>query len=555
VGPVSPASERRTAALAFAAYAALTVVFTWPMAANLLLLEPGDHAFFSWEIAWEVRALLTQPGQLPHANIFHPLRHALGLDEPILGTTVLVLPLGLFTTDPAVLGNLARLLTWAVSGLTTFLLARELGCARGVAFFAGAAFAFSPIRTDQVAHLSTLGTQWMPCVVLFLVRFTRGGRLRDALLAGASFAAAAYACGYHGVIGLAVLPPVALLLVWGRFGLLPRAAAGAALAVLLLLPLRALHEKALEPLRYERNTTETQLYAASLETFLATSAWNRVWGPSTRGLRSATNNLFPGLVPLALAAAGAAVLARRRQRPSREVMALALLGILAALVALGPEVRWFGTRLGPGPFALLRDLELFRMVRVPARAGAWLALALALLAARGLQRVGASRPAVGAATGLLLLESCIAPIPMPDWVKVYGTRWPTPPVYEWLAAQPPGTSVLELPMVEDWAVLDQAPWHESTYMLWSTRHWQPLANGYAGTEPPAYRQLRGFVRRFPAPDAREALRARGIRYVVVHRAGYGPNRWAGLRERMAAEGSSLRTVATFGDDTVYELAD
>jgi hypothetical protein len=467
-----------------------------------------------------------------------------------------VLPVGLFTTDPAVLGNLARLLTWALSALTAFLLARELGCARGPAFFAGAAFAFSPIRTDQIAHLSTLGTQWMPCVLLFLVRFTREGRWRDALLAGASFAAAAYACGYHGVIGLAVLPPVALILVWGRWDRLPRAAAGAALAVLLLLPLRHLHEQALEPLRYERNATETQLYAANLETFLATSGWNRVWGPWNGEMRTvATNNLFPGLVPLGLALAGAAILARRRQRPGREVVALAAMALMAAVVALGPEVRWFGTKVGPGPFALLRELEVFRMVRVPARAGAWLALALAVLAARGLQRLTTSRVGVGLATAALLAESCIAPIPMPDWVKVYGTRRPTPPVYEWLARQPPGSSVLELPMADDWSALDQPAWHESTYMLWSTRHWQPLANGYAGTEPPAYRQLRGLVRRFPAADAREAIRARGIRYVVVHRAGFGPNRWARFEERMAAEAASLRAVATFGDDTVYELTD
>ena len=74
---------------------------------------------------------------------------------------------------------------------------------------AGALFAFSPIRTDQVAHLSTLGTQWWPLVLLFVVRFARAGGSADALLAALAFVLAFLACGYHGVIAAAVLPPVA----------------------------------------------------------------------------------------------------------------------------------------------------------------------------------------------------------------------------------------------------------------------------------------------------------------------------------------------------------
>ena len=72
--------------------------------------------------------------------------------------------------------NVARLLTFLFSALTAYWLARELGVGEWVALLAGALFAFSPIRTDQVAHLSTLGTQWWPLVLLFTIRFARGGR-------------------------------------------------------------------------------------------------------------------------------------------------------------------------------------------------------------------------------------------------------------------------------------------------------------------------------------------------------------------------------------------
>ena len=131
-------------------YAVLTVLLTWPFARNLTIMDAGDSAFFAWEIGWELHALKTDPARLPHGNIFHPLRSTLGMDEPVLGTTLLVLPMAPFTDDAVLLYNLARLLTFALSGLTAFWLARELGAQEGVALLAGAAFAFSPIR--QAPH-------------------------------------------------------------------------------------------------------------------------------------------------------------------------------------------------------------------------------------------------------------------------------------------------------------------------------------------------------------------------------------------------------------------
>ena len=204
-------------ARALALYAVLTVALTWPFAANLRVMDAGDSAFFAWEIGWTVHALETDPASLPHANIFHPLRYTLGMDEPVFGTTLLVLPFAPFTDDAVLLYNVVRLLTFLVSALTAFWLAKELGVSEWIALLAGALFAFSPIRTDQVAHLSTLGTQWWPLVLLYTIRFAKRGLAKDALLAALFFVLAFLACGYHGVIAAAVLPPALLVLFWGRW--------------------------------------------------------------------------------------------------------------------------------------------------------------------------------------------------------------------------------------------------------------------------------------------------------------------------------------------------
>ena len=536
-------------------YAALTVLLTYPLAFRLRLMDAGDSAFFAWAIGWERHALLTDPARLPHGNMFHPLRDTLGMDEPVLGTTVLVLPLAPFTDDAVLLYNVARLLTFALSALTAYLLARELGAGEGPALLAGAAFAFSPVRVDQIAHLSTLGTQWLPLVMLFAFRFFRSGRARDALAAGALFALEAYACGYHGVIGLLVLPLAFLPLLWGRWQRLPLAVAGTAVAAAALLPLYLLHRAALAPLGYARGQSETVAFSAAVESFLATSSWNHVWGEVTAPFRvTYSNNLFPGLVLPVLAAAGGVATWRAGRRPSREALALVVMALAGVAVALGPEVRFLGRDLFPGPFALARGLPLFRMIRVPSRAGVFLVLPLAMLAAKALTSWPPRRSMMALVAALAIAETLIVPIPMPAWAQVVDTRNPPPEVYRWLAAQPGRPVVAELPMLDINGIFAHPAYHESIYLVQSTRgHWKPLANGYAGIEPTPYVALRNAVRRFPSAEGLAALREHEVRLVIVHRGGYGPNKWARMERDLPGFASELHEVARFGGDVVYAL--
>jgi hypothetical protein len=542
---------------ALAIYAVLTVALTWPFAANLRVMDAGDSAFFAWEIGWTVHALKTDPAQLPHANIFHPLRYTLGMDEPVLGTTVLVLPLALFTDDAVLLYNVVRLLTFLFSALTAYWLARELGAGEWIALLAGALFAFSPIRTDQVAHLSTLGTQWWPLVLLFTIRFARRGRTRDALLAALFFVLAFLACGYHGVIAVAVLPPFLAVVFWGRWGRLKAGALAAVLAGLALLPVYVMHHRALAPERYARGTEETILYSAAVESFLSASAWNRVYGEATNAFRTVgPNNLFPGLVVPGLVVAGVIAVRRSRGRPSREALALGVLMLTAALVALGPRVRAFGHDFGPGPWALLRDaVPLFQMIRVTSRAGVFLALPLTLLAAMALTRLRPKPAALAGIGALALAETLIAPIPMPQWSKLIDTRKAPPPVYRWLAEQPGRDPIVHLPMLDVYGLERRPAFHESVYMVYSTLHWKPLVNGYAGIEPKRYVEIRSLARGFPSREFLDALRAIGTRFVIVHGRGYGPFQWERLQKGMpqALASGALRETATLGTDTVYEL--
>ena len=453
--------------------------------------------------------------------------------------------------------NVVRLLTFLFSALTAYWLARELGAGEWIALLAGALFAFSPIRTDQVAHLSTLGTQWWPLVLLFAIRFARGNKTRDALVAAGAFVLAFLACGYQGVIAAAVLPPFLAVLFWGRWDRLKAGVPAAVLAGLALVPVYLMHQRALAPERYARGTEETILYSAAVESFLATSAWNRVYGELADAFRTVgPNNLFPGLVVPGLVLAGAIALWRKKERPSREAVALGALLVTAALVALGPRVRAFGHDLGPGPWGFLRDaMPVFQMIRVTSRAGVFLALPLTLLAAMALTRLKPKASVLAGLAFIALAETLIVPIPMPQWSKLIDTRKEPPPVYRWLAEQPGRDPIVHLPMLDVYGLERRPAFHESVYMVYSTLHWKPLVNGYAGIEPKGYVEIRGLARSFPSAAFLGALRAVGTRYVIVHRRGYGPLQWERLQKGMpeALASGALREVVKLGNETVFEL--
>jgi hypothetical protein len=157
-------------------YAVLTVLMTWPLVTRLDLMEAGDSSYFAWAMAWTTRALLHDPGSLPHANTLAPLRHTLFLDEPIVATSILSLPLRLVTSDPIVTLNVVRLLTFFLTALGVRALGLTLGLSPLAAFAAGAWFSFASGRLASPAHLSVLGTQFLPLYLLFLYRWTREAR-------------------------------------------------------------------------------------------------------------------------------------------------------------------------------------------------------------------------------------------------------------------------------------------------------------------------------------------------------------------------------------------
>ena len=217
-----------------------------------------------------------------------------------------------------------------------------------------------------------------------------------------------------------------------------------------------------------------------------------------------------------------------------------LLFALSLWVSLGPSAGLYA--------ALYRLLPGFDFIRVPSRFTLLSVLALAVLAGLGFERLVKGRKWFAPAIVFLSFTELAA---FPLATRPYSIA--TSPMDQWLATQSDNGAIVSLPVPDPRDHVTAARRH-SIYMLQSIVHFRPLVNGYSGFTPPEHDRLFRMLVRFPQEDALAALEAIGVRYVLVHRDGYGgESEWNAALDRLEGQQDRLKLVAAFDQGHVYEL--
>lgn len=303
------------------AYVALTIVMTWPVAQHLAGNVPadlGDSLFVMWAMAWDAEALMAMAAgtasfaDLWQANIFHPTTLALTFSEHLLPQAVQGLPVYLATGNIVLAYNVVFLGTFALSGLGMFLFVRELTGRASVAFVAGLFYAFLPYRLNQVPHLQTLSSQWMPLALFGFRRYFESGRVSAVVAGVAAFVVQGLSTGYYLFYFAPVLAGYVLweLTVRRRLGHLPTwlAMASAGLASLVvMLPFLLPYREARASFGLERPVDEVLRYSADLYAYLNAAPPLHFWGSRLTLWPQTERDLFFGAVPLVLALAAVAL--------------------------------------------------------------------------------------------------------------------------------------------------------------------------------------------------------------------------------------------------------
>jgi hypothetical protein len=534
---------RSTLAVALA-FCLLTLVLTYPQAAALStsVANHPDPYFSIWRLGWVAHQLAADPRHLFDANIFYPERGTFAYSDAMLLPGAVLAPLFWLRASPVAIYNAALLGALALSGFTMFLLARQVTGATAPAVAAGMVYAFAPYRFEQYIHLEMEMVFWIPVAMLMLHRVVAGRRLLDGAGLGLALAAQVLSGIYGAIyffISLAVFAPALVVAAGARqIGrLLPAFAAAAIVAGAIVLPYANAYADA-AALAGPRGAGEIRHYGASLASYAAAPASNRLYGRWTSGFGGEELHLFPGIAALALAGAG---LAGALVRRSRVPLAYAVLLLFAVEASRGFDGFTYPL--------LYRYVPAMQGVRVPARFALVVNLAIGMLAAYGLadllrHRTRRARAAIViAAVAAMIAEYASSPA---------LARVPRSSLADrWLATQPPGVLV-EFPLPRPGAMW---PNDESRFMYEGMVHWLPMVNGYSGFFPPSYLELVHVMQTFPDEGTIGYLRARGVKYVLLRQTFYEPDAWKVLVDRVE-HAAGLRLLAGFpapGNERIYAM--
>jgi hypothetical protein len=523
-----PSVRVRELLLVALTFTIVALLMTLPLATHLGRALPSDlldTLLNSWIIGWDADRLRHGFAGLWNAPIFYPYPNTLAFSENLLGIAVFVAPVFWISGNAVLTYNVAFVLSFAIAGTGMYLLTQALTGSRHAAWIGAAAYAFGPFRMAQIAHIQMVATGWLPITLFALHRyFATRSRVWLALFVS-GYALQATSNSY---VAYFLLLPVTVIVLDGlrrdRSAWLSTvrdlAITGAALA-LVLAPVVVHYYRARAELGQVRSAHEVETFSADLRSYLVGKNTIGVW----RWLPTAVSTdpekeLFPGIVPIALAAIAIGVAWRRRGSPdARGVGMYALIAAAAAVLSLGPSMHVWGRQVtGYGPYGwLYHVVPGWGGMRVPARFAIVVMAALSVMAAFGARAILAPmRPRVqfAATLGLvvaLIAEGWAAPIEIHAYTE--RGRSSDRAAAVWLRDRPAG-AVLHLPIR---TLVDYAELHHQYVTL---VHHHPIVNAYSGWDSPLNALLKDpgsplyDFERFG--DVVRMLRAIGIRYVVVH---------------------------------------
>jgi hypothetical protein len=538
----------RRAARLIGAYAAVTLVMTWPISNVLALASTsytGDARLIIWTLAWDNHAVLAG---LPlfNSNIFYPAPDSLSYNEHLFGISLFTLPIYAVTRNPVLAYNVIWFLSYLLCGLATHAWLRRYTGQDLAAFTGSLIFTFSFYKMlHGHGHLQQVWTWLLPVSLLTLERWFDKPAWPRAMAWGGVTLLQALGSWYVAVM---VVLANGALIAWrlatgGRAQLVSKLAQ---LAVVTLLAGAAIwpfasHYRTMAPASAREalsSSADAASYLMPAEHTWPGRAWLAVVGRGPRTMFG-ERTMYLGWIALALAAWGVAAAVSRREW--RVIVPYGALGLVALLLSFGPPAGPSGWSL----YSLAAQVPGVGGFRVPARFGLLALLAVALFAALGADDVLRRR------RGSRVAAVLVIPLMLSEWFVIgFPALRPIPlPIPE----------IYRLPQVQSARALVSLPdyrndihwFFEPDYLLYSTAHWRPIVNGYGRWEPPGHAHDISHMMAFPGPNNAKTMRALGVEYVVVHSWRFPDGAAQVLRDAQASPEYDL--VAHIGGDYLYKV--
>ena len=510
----SPARVSQVAG-AFLLYALLTVAFFYPILPHIdsgLIGPPEDNMQHVWDIWWARQVVQGKGDLLYTTRVFYPEGSSLVYHPFSYYNLLVASTLGAPLSDVAVYNSLV-LLTFVLSGVGAFLLARHLTGDTAAALVGGFVFAFSPSHFAHSLHqIEIASIQFIPFFVLFYIKVLEGGSARNVIWASLFFLLNSLCSWYYMLFGLLCMAACYAMAAYRNKRLLmPRLfTASLVIVAVTLIVLSPLIVRMVLP-----GTGHASLrpgghgrFVVDFSGFFVPHYYHWLAGTPVVAQVNGSYTGFPwesvgylGVFCLVLTSASCLVLVKRA---APYVLAL----LVSSVLALGPRPHMLGATLPIVlPYELIRHIPVLSGARVPGRMMAYAYLFIGVLVAIALSyqlREGFLRRRRWIAA-LLVLGVCID-----FWTpcrEVTPVRLPR--AYEAIRRHEPRVDfgVLDLP--------GRGNVFRARYMMYQTLHGIPIVEGYLPRKPKP-----SLVDRLEYGDLsrqKEQLRSAHVKYVVVHK--------------------------------------
>lgn len=329
--------QRPTLVSAFAAYAALAIVVTFPLILGISSRLPkdlGDPLLVASILWWNAQIVpLTQ--EWWNGFGFFPATGMMAFSDHFLGASVIASPLQWLGFSPITAYNLTFLASYPLCAIAAHALVLTLTGRHDAALVCGLAYGFNPYRVAHIEHLELLLAFGMPAALAALHLYARTRQAKWLVLFSAALTLQVISASYYAVFFTVLLGLWTLWFMrprdWRAVAAMVAAAAVAALAVSpIILGYRRIHDS----YNLTRDfVSEVVNYSADLSSLVTASPFSALWG-WTAALNGGERQLFPGLTITVLALAGLMLL-RRSHPPGRDRLAMvsAWCWVLAAALA------------------------------------------------------------------------------------------------------------------------------------------------------------------------------------------------------------------------------
>jgi len=464
----------------------LAVMVTWPLAVTGSPHDHVDTLFNSWLISWNTHAVLSgeNPLNLP---IFAGFPDGNGRNDILLTQSAVALPFQIAGLSAVRIHNLLVVLFLAFAGMAAFVLAAETGASVSGRLFTGSAVVLLPYFQSHIWHIQLFSAGFSFLAIVYALRTLKGKTTgwQLGVLVLLQCLSSLYLWYFLNLAILLLL--VTAFLLRQRKNLLPAGiwwAAGNLASLLFLIP----HIK------------NAQAWPTDTITSTDVLAFLAPWGNSTLlgWMRAGSVHPEAALWPGLAVTAGSIWFFFRGRKNRWDVFLLACV-VFFSVFSLGPVLVAGGKALSPAPFRILAMLPGCSSIRLPARAGIFALVPLAVFAGRKL----GEKPLLAAA-GVLLAAAAVWHPPL-ETTPLRPQPW-----QQWIAHRN-FQRILYLPVSSN---LDR-PEIETERLAGSICCFTPSVNGYSTTLPANYAEQARVLNQWPSEEADSLLRELQVDCIII----------------------------------------